>query len=505
MNDGPSWVKHQSITEQKNLDEFLATAELAGTEFTAERTNAFVVSNDYRKNYEISREEQKQLKETFEKNFDKLRIPRKPKWTKEMTADQIERNENNSFLEWRKSLAILQEDENLVLTPFEKNIEVWRQLWRVVEKSQIIAQIVDARNPLLFYCQDLIFYARQVDPEKKNILIVNKADLLTEEQRKVWANYFNENNISFVFYSAALANAEEEDDSDENDSKEMKEKSTGKGETDIRSRDEILEIFENEGKVFRKELPSITIGLVGYPNVGKSSTINSLINAKKVAVGATPGKTKHFQTLWLDKETCLCDCPGLVFPNFAFTKAELVVNGILPIDQMRECYGPAKLVAERIPRNILEKIYGIQIALPAEDEDPNRAPTAAELLSAYAIMRGYMRSGQGNPDESRAARYILKDFVNGKLLFCYPPPNIDEKEFNANNNFIIKEKNLRTDFKGIKCNAFDDEFFEDKSVVAKVSGKQTGGEFVRVIHPFQAQSGQAAKSSKKHFNKDRRK
>lgn len=42
-----------------------------------------------------------------------------------------------------------------------------------------------------------------------------------------------------------------------------------------------------------------TVGLVGYPNVGKSSTINSLLQSKKVSVSATPGKTKHFQTHYL--------------------------------------------------------------------------------------------------------------------------------------------------------------------------------------------------------------
>ena len=39
----------------------------------------------------------------------------------------------------------------------------------------------------------------------------------------------------------------------------------------------------------------VTIGLVGYPNVGKSSTINALLQEKKVPVSATPGRTKHFQ------------------------------------------------------------------------------------------------------------------------------------------------------------------------------------------------------------------
>lgn len=46
------------------------------------------------------------------------------------------------------------------------------------------------------------------------------------------------------------------------------------------------------------------------------------------------------------------------------------------------------------------------------------------------VGRGYTKSGQGNPDEARAARYILKDYVNGKLLFCHPPPGISGASFN---------------------------------------------------------------------------
>jgi large subunit GTPase 1 len=51
-------------------------------------------------------------------------------------------------------------------------------------------------------------------------------------------------------------------------------------------------------------------------------------------------------------------------------------------------------------------------------------------LIMYIVARGFMRSGQGNPDEARAARYILKDYVNGKLLFCHPPPGVAEANFN---------------------------------------------------------------------------
>ena len=176
----------------------------------------------------------------------------------------------------------------------------------------------------------------------------------------------------------------------------------------------------------------LQVGLVGYPNVGKSSTINALIGATKVSVSATPGKTKHFQTIHLSDKVILCDCPGLVFPNFANTKAELVCNGILPIDQLREYTGPTSLVARRIPQPFLEAIYGIKIRTRPLEEGGTGTPTADELLHAYARHRGFMTAGVGQPDQSRAARYVLKDYVNGKLLYCEPPPgDIDGKEFNS--------------------------------------------------------------------------
>lgn len=192
--------------------------------------------------------------------------------------------------------------------------------------------------------------------------------------------------------------------------------------------------------------PKLIVGLVGYPNVGKSSTINSLLGEKKVSVSSTPGKTKHFQTIHLSSSIMLCDCPGLVFPQFATTAAELVCDGVLPIDQLREYTGPVALVVRRIPKMILEGIYGLSIRTKAKEEGGNGQVSAEDLLIAYAstfglfgpmcltnyskVARGFTRSGQGNPDEARAARYILKDYVNAKLLYCHPPPGIPAYEFN---------------------------------------------------------------------------
>jgi large subunit GTPase 1 len=128
----------------------------------------------------------------------------------------------------------------------------------------------------------------------------------------------------------------------------------------------------------------LMIGLVGYPNVGKSSTINALIGEKRVSVSSTPGKTKHFQTIHLTPSIVLCDCPGLVFPTFSTTKADQVCNGVLPIDQLREFTAPSELVTKRVPKEVIEAIYGIRIRMRSEEEGGTGIPTGEELLKAYA-------------------------------------------------------------------------------------------------------------------------
>lgn len=99
---------------------------------------------------------------------------------------------------------------------------------------------------------------------------------------------------------------------------------------------------------------------------------------------------------------------------------------------MREHTGPVGLVAKRIPQPFLEAIYGIKIQTRPIEEGGTGIPTAEELLRTYATARGFQTQGLGQPDESRASRYILKDYVNGKLLYVHPPPDIeDAKAFNS--------------------------------------------------------------------------
>ncbi|KIK10512.1 hypothetical protein PISMIDRAFT_617999 [Pisolithus microcarpus 441] len=185
----------RSVTQEKDLDEFLNTAQLAGMEFTAERRNIKIIQSPTGSSHNpflLSDQEEQSTLVKHQENKSKLRVPRRPPWTKSITTAQLDRQEKNAFLEWRRGLARLQEDEKFLLTPFERNIEVWRQLWRVIERSHLVVQIVDARNPLRFRCEDLEAYVKDVEGAegeagtgnnlRKNLLLINKADLLTATQ-----------------------------------------------------------------------------------------------------------------------------------------------------------------------------------------------------------------------------------------------------------------------------------------------------------------------------------
>ncbi|KAI0271431.1 P-loop containing nucleoside triphosphate hydrolase protein [Gloeopeniophorella convolvens] len=574
----------QSVTQERDLDEFLNTAQLAGTEFTAERRNVKIIqasASVTHNPYLLSEQEEKSTLQKHRENRKRLRVPRRPPWTKSMSTAQLERQEKDAFLEWRRDLAELQDRDKFLLTPFERNIEVWRQLWRVLERSHLVVQIVDARNPLIFRCDDLDAYVQDVEGaegeegtgkgKRKSLLLINKSDLLSAKQRRIWADYFDSQGIQYAFYSAANATAlqearreasatteapdpaphpdeevdsgtssEEEDatpgtegsrqgadpesalpsppeSSDEDETEEEDgdlyfDEDDGPDAQDPRAK--VLSVLELEDLFIRsapdlsefldssgKPPARLVVGLVGYPNVGKSSTINSLLGEKKVSVSSTPGKTKHFQTIHLSENIMLCDCPGLVFPQFATTKADLVCDGVLPIDQLREHTGPVTLVVKRIPKALLDATYGLSIKVTGPEEGGDGSVHAEDLLIAYAVARGFARSGQGNPDEARAARYILKDYVSAKLLFCHPPPDhsADGKKrapttrVGKNADTYVFEDPLRDSSaeqpalpgQSQKSRVLDKQFFDENSgLLTRPLAKGAGGKIQAVSRPI---------------------
>eukprot|EP00906_Rhabdomonas_costata_P000107 RCo000144 len=456
----------------------------------------------------------------------RLGIPHRPPWHRGMSGAEVAAKERDAFLEWRRGLAKLEEDEEVLMTPFEKNLEVWRQLWRVVERSDVVFVILDARHPFMFRNYDLEQYVQSQpcltgDP-KRVVLLLNKADLLTVQQRTEWAKYFKSQGLLFVWFSAEAAlqkiKAEKDEETraqrlaaaaerelpdaalrgphwkppvggsgpsstaarhnrgsatqgrNEGDSKEEKEEGDDEDEAEDEDDDDteeqegrgnaaagggagsedVARIFTPEdilqylntyakalvtraasiqrergaGKADGEEVPEpqgIIVGMVGYPNVGKSSTLNALVGCKRVTVSSTPGKTKHLQTIVLSPLVTLCDCPGLVFPSFVGTREEMLCDGILSLDHMKDCVAPTALMMTRIPTSVFEMAYTLNLDWE-HDEDYSQSP-AELLLNQYARLKGY-RTEHNKPNRTKAARELLKDYVNGKLVYVHPPPGL---------------------------------------------------------------------------------
>lgn len=450
-----------SVTDVSDIDAVIEQAHEADRIFSADNpVPHLLIDSDSGSSTTALTPDQKRLLQKKEEalHAGSLRVPRRPPWNAEMTVDELDVNEKQAFLAWRRGLAKLEENEKLVLTPFEKNLDIWRQLWRVVERSDLLVMVVDARDPLFYRCPDLEAYVREVDEHKRTMLLINKADLLPHSIRLKWAKYFHDQGILFVFWSAKAASAALEG-KDLSVSKHMQEdilQESKDVDTKVYGRDELLARLQFEAEEImrlRKSYPeatgsshshspvrnsgvnsasnSVTVGFVGYPNVGKSSTINALVGAKRAGVTNTPGKTKHFQTLIITDRLTLCDCPGLVFPSFTSSRYEMIACGVLPIDRMTAHREAVQVVADKVPRHVIEEVYKITLPKPKPYEPQSRPPLASELLRAYCASRGYTASS-GLPDETRAARQMLKDYIDGKLMHFELPPGMSDEESREN-------------------------------------------------------------------------
>jgi large subunit GTPase 1 len=141
---------------------------MAERDFTAERGNLSFVSEEAAGALLASSgASSTRLMDTVSGTVRSLAIPRRPRWRDFSSSEELHRAEKDAFLAWRRDVAIAELAHGgglaspevghmeAAVTPFEKNLQVWRQLWRVVERCDVLVQIGDARNPLLFRCEDL--------------------------------------------------------------------------------------------------------------------------------------------------------------------------------------------------------------------------------------------------------------------------------------------------------------------------------------------------------------
>jgi len=251
-----------------------------------------------------------------------------------------------------------------------KQRKAWRIVRKVVDEADIIIEVVDARDPIGTRNRKL---ERLVQEEGKPLLIVmNKADLVPKE----WAEeYKRRSEIPVVFISA------------------RERKGTG--------------ILRRELKKLAKPLldekESVKVALIGYPNVGKSTIINTLKGKRAVGTAPIPGYTKGKQLIRLSKRLWLLDSPGVV-PIDDFD--ELVIKGGFPADKIEEPVKPALKLISRIletRRGAITEKFGIE---EFESEE--------EILRQIGGKRGLIKAG-GEVDLEETARWLLREWQTGRF------------------------------------------------------------------------------------------
>ncbi|KAI8125722.1 hypothetical protein FF38_08895 [Lucilia cuprina] len=410
------------------------------------------------KPYNPATPKQREIDASFYEGYD---FPIRPEWSYDMDKVTLDRNENKYFREYVEKLQDKQKSENKDLSLFELNLETWRQLWRVLEISDILLIIVDVRYSTLMFPPAL--YDHIINKLGKHaILILNKVDLVAPEVVVAWRDYFKTTYPGLPVVIFASNPAQAKNGTQQRRRLDYKRSIEGvynifkecqkivQSEVDLTSWEQkILEdmnvdnvCLDNEIETVEKctdELQStmphegdgqkhekyhkgiLTLGCVGFPNVGKSSLINALKGRKVVSVSRTPGHTKHFQTIFLTNLVRLCDCPGLVFPS-STSKYLQVMLGSFPISQLQVPYRSIQLIAEHLD---LPKI--LKIHLP-EDYD-EWSPVA--IADAWAFKRGFIIAKSGRPDRYRAANHLLRSCVAGQLqliLQFYPPQFNEQRE-----------------------------------------------------------------------------
>uniref|UniRef100_A0A8C5B8V6 Nucleolar GTP-binding protein 2 n=1 Tax=Gadus morhua TaxID=8049 RepID=A0A8C5B8V6_GADMO len=261
---------------------------------------------------------------------------------------------------------------------------IWGELYKVIDSSDVVIQVLDARDPMGTRSQSIETYMKKEKPWKHLIFVLNKCDLIPTWVTKRWVAILSAINPTLAFH-ASLTN------------------SFGKG--------CLIQLLRQFGKL-HTDKKQISVGFIGYPNVGKSSVINTLRSKKVCNVAPIAGETKVWQYITLMRRIFLIDCPGVVYPS-EDSESDIVLKGVVQVEKIKHPEEHIPAVLERAKPEYIQKTYRIPTWSSPED-----------FLEKLAFRTGKLHKG-GEPDIVTVSKMVLNDWQRGRIPFFVKPPGPD--------------------------------------------------------------------------------
>ncbi|NXR52617.1 GNL3 protein, partial [Hippolais icterina] len=311
-----------------------------------------------------------------------------------------------------------------------------RELMKVLEASDVVLEVLDARDPMGCRCPQLEQAVTSSGGNKKLLLVLNKIDLVPKDNIEKWLNYLKKEFPTVAFKSATMMK-----------DKTMEQVTKRRARVDFSETSQyfgskcLLKRLQEYGKTQDK---AIQVGVVGFPNVGKSSIINSLKGKRACNVGLARGVTKSMQAVHLDKQTKMLDSPSIIADPSNSVLA-LALRSIIDPEgsDSADVLEGVKAIINHCSKQQVMMHYNIP-----DFRDPE------EFLSLLAQKRGMLKKG-GVPDIENMAKLVLCDWTGARIKyysqppgFQKPPPYLTQQKiaemqegFNLNN---LEQENSKT-------------------------------------------------------------